>query len=192
MKSGSGQPAKPGPTVDILVNCPLWRNERGIRTMLRHAIAEAGLATANEGELAIVLSDDEAVRDLNRHWRRKDNPTNVLSFPAVCRLGGPSTRRHGALKKGNRTPRAVVPDVPDGHRCLGDIVIAYETAAREAKAEHKPFRHHVAHLAVHGFLHVVGYEHHADKEAATMESLEIAVLASIGIPNPYVARIPNG
>ena len=189
MKSGSGQPAEPGATVDILVSCLLWRNERGIRTVLRHAIAEAGAATASEGDLAIVLSDEEAVRALNRDWRRKDQPTNVLSFPAVRRSGGPSTKRHGASKNGNRTPSAVV---PDGHCCLGDIVIAYETAAREAKAEHKPLRYHVAHLAVHGFLHLVGYDHQDDKEAATMESLEIAVLARIGIPNPYVARVPNG
>jgi probable rRNA maturation factor len=189
MKPGSGQPAKPGPTVDILVNCPLWRNERGLRTVLRHAIAEAGLATRSQGDLAIVLSDDETVRALNRDWRRKDQPTNVLSFPAVRRSGGLSAKGHGASKHGNRTPRAVV---PDSHRCLGDIVIAYETAAREAKAEHKALRHHVAHLAVHGFLHLVGYDHHADKGAAIMESLEIAVLASIGIPNPYVARVPNG
>jgi len=189
MKPGSGQPAKPGATVDILVNCPRWRSERGIRTMLRDAIAEAGLATANEGDLAIVLSDDEAVRALNRDWRRKDQPTNVLSFPAARRSGGLGAKRYGALKKGNRTRRAVV---PDGPHCLGDIVIAYETAAREAKAEHKPLRHHVAHLAVHGFLHLVGYDHHADKEAEAMEGLEIAVLARIGIPNPYVARVPNG
>ena len=189
MKSGSGQPAKPGPTVDILVNCPLWRSERGIRTVLRHAITEAGSATASDGELAIVLSDDEAVRALNRHWRRKDQPTNVLSFPAVRRPGGLGAKRCGESKKRNRTRRAVV---PDGPHCLGDIVIAYETAAREAKAEHKPLRHHVAHLAVHGFLHLVGYDHRADQEAAAMEGLEIAVLARIGIPNPYVARVPNG
>ena len=72
-----------------------------------------------------------------------------------------------------------------------DIVIAYETAAREAKAEYKPLRHHVAHLAVHGFLHLVGYDHHADKEAAAMEALETAVLARIGVPNPYIARVPT-
>jgi probable rRNA maturation factor len=188
MKPGSGQPAKPGATVEILVNSPLWRNARGIRTVLRHAIAEAGSATANEGDLAIVLSDDEAIRLLNRHWRRKDRPTNVLSFPAARRSGGPSKTRQGASRNRNRTPRAV----PDGHCCLGDIVIAYETAAREAKAEHKSLRHHVAHLAIHGFLHLVGYDHQDDKGAATMESLEIAVLARIGIPDPYVARVPNG
>jgi len=189
MKSGSGQPAKSGPTVEILVNCPLWRNERGIRTVLRHAIAEAGLATANEGDLAIVLSDDETVRALNRDWRRKNEPTNVLSFPAGRQPGPPSKKGLKASRKANRAPHAVV---PDGHCCLGDIVIAYETAAREARAEHKPLRHHVAHLAVHGFLHLVGYDHHADREAAIMESLEIAVLASIGIPNPYVARRRSG
>ena len=103
MKPGSGQPAKPGATVDILVNCPLWRSERGIRTMLRHAIAEAGLATANGGELAIVLSNDAAVRALNRDWRRKDQPTNVLSFPAARRFRRPSP---WPVPRGRRGPAA--------------------------------------------------------------------------------------
>jgi probable rRNA maturation factor len=170
MKPGSRQPTEAGPAIDILVKCPLWKNERGIRTVLRRAIAEAASVTASEGELAIVLSDDAAIRALNRDWRRKDQPTNVLSFPAA-----------------RQSPHAVGCDRP---HCLGDIVIAYETAAREAKAEHKPLRHHVAHLAVHGFLHLVGYDHHAEKEAAAMEALETAVLARIGVPSPYIARVP--
>ena len=70
-------------------------------------------------------------------------------------------------------------------------MIAYQTAAREAEAEHKPLRHHVAHLAVHGFLHLVGYDHEANAQAVAMEALEIAVLARVGVPNPYVAHAPK-
>jgi hypothetical protein len=67
-------------------------------------------------------------------------------------------------------------------------VIAYETTEREARAEHKPFAHHLAHLAVHGFLHLVGYDHEADDEANAMEGLETAILAGLDVPDPYVAR----
>jgi probable rRNA maturation factor len=71
---------------------------------------------------------------------------------------------------------------------LGDIVIAFETTEREARAEHKPFAHHLAHLAVHGFLHLAGYDHATDDEAAAMEKLETAILARLDVPNPYIAR----
>jgi probable rRNA maturation factor len=168
-------PATDSPSIDIVVQSPLWNAERGIKAVLRRAVAEAATsakAAAKNGELAIVLTDDAAIRALNRHWRRQDKPTNVLSFPATASdhaLAG-SSRRNGAP------------------RHLGDIVIAYQTTAREAKAEHKPFRHHLAHLAVHGFLHLLGYDHEADAEAQAMEGLEIAVLARIRVPNPYVAR----
>jgi probable rRNA maturation factor len=111
------------------------------------------------------------MRALNRQWRRKDAPTNVLTFPA------PQPRAGGAGGAGGGAPRF-----------MGDIVIAYETATRETKAEGKPLRHHLAHLAVHGFLHLAGYDHKADDEAETMESLEIAVLKRLKVPNPYIAR----
>jgi probable rRNA maturation factor len=71
---------------------------------------------------------------------------------------------------------------------LGDIVIAYETTEREARAEHKPFAHHLAHLAVHGFLHLAGYDHAAEDEADAMETLEAAILARLDVPDPYNAR----
>ena len=74
---------------------------------------------------------------------------------------------------------------------LGDIVIAYETTAREAEAEHKPFAHHLAHLAVHGFLHLVGYDHEIDQEADAMESLEAEILSRLGVPNPYETRVTS-
>jgi probable rRNA maturation factor len=110
-------------------------------------------------ELAVVLTDDSAIRLLNRAWRGVDAPTNVLSFP---------TKRAG-----NDPP------------LIGDIVLAYETIAGEARAEHKPFAHHVAHLAVHGFLHLLGYDHVRDEDAELMEQVELDVLRRLAIPDPY-------
>src|SRR5882724_1294740 len=156
------------PAIDIVVQAPLWATQRGAKATVRRAILEAAIATSTSaGELAIVLTDDSAIRSLNRDWRSKDKPTNVLSFPA--RRNGRETPHH-----------------------LGDIVIAYQTTTREAEAERKPFLHHLAHLAVHGFLHLIGYDHEADEEAEAMEGLEIAVLARIRVPNPYIARDPRG
>jgi probable rRNA maturation factor len=155
------------PSIDIIVESPLWQKERGARTALRQAIAAAAAAVPERtGELSVMLTDDAAIRTLNRTWRGKDEATNVLSFPAQSPRGAP--------------------------RLLGDIVIAYETAAREALAEGKPFRHHLAHLAVHGYLHLAGYDHESDAEAEAMESLEIAVLARLKVPNPYIARDAKG
>jgi probable rRNA maturation factor len=152
---------------------PLWKAHRGLKTVLRRAVAEAAASAATTGgELAIVLTDDSAIRALNRQWRGKDAPTNVLSFPVQG--GFPAA---GPAGKGRGAP------------CLlGDIVIAYETTAREARAAHLRFGHHLAHLAVHGFLHLVGHDHETDTEAEAMEALEIAVLARLDVPNPYVTR----
>jgi probable rRNA maturation factor len=160
------------PAIDILVESPLWKAQRGVKAVLERAIgAAAAMAATSGGELAIVLTDDSAIRALNRDWRGKDQPTNVLSFPANAPA---RTRRADAHQA--------------GPRLLGDIVIAYETMAREALAEQRPFRHHLAHLAVHGFLHLLGHDHAADAEADAMEALEIAVLARLDVPNPYRIR----
>jgi probable rRNA maturation factor len=160
------------PVLDIVVESPLWTAQRGIKPVLRRAIAAAAATVSTtDGELAIVLTDDSAIRALNRQWRGKDEPTNVLSFPASSLPAFP--------------PAGVGKKAP---RLFGDIVIAYETAMREAKAEGKPFRHHLAHLAVHGFLHLSGYDHEGDDEADIMENLEIAVLKRLKVPNPYIAR----
>ena len=154
------------PAVDIVVASPLWTSKRSVKALLRRAIGEAALLTpAAVGELAIVLTDDLAIRALNRDWRSKDATTNVLSFPA----------------KDPRHARGTT-------HLLGDIVIAYETTEREARAEQKPFAHHLAHLAVHGFLHLAGYDHATDDEAAAMEKLETAILARLDVPDPYIAR----
>ena len=145
------------PAVDIVVASPLWTTKGSVKALLRRAIGQAALLTSTAvGELAIVLTDDAAIRALNRDW---------LSFRTTQ-----ATRAHG-------TPRL-----------LGDIVIAYETTEREARAENKPFAHHAAHLAVHGFLHLAGYDHAAEDEADAMERLETAILARLDVPNPYVTR----
>jgi probable rRNA maturation factor len=168
------------PAVEIVVASPLWRARRGCRPLLRRAIAAASRMTpAIAGDLAIVLTDDTAIRTLNRVWRRRDAPTNVLSFPAAD--GFLATLPASDLGTGSR--RRAAPTRP-----LGDIVIAYETTAREARAGHKHFAHHLAHLAVHGFLHLAGYDHGSEHEADVMEGLEIAILARLSVPDPYGGR----
>jgi probable rRNA maturation factor len=154
------------PSVEIVIESALWKSRHDAEALLRRAIvAAASAVSATEGELAVVLTDDTAIRALNRNWRRKDSATNVLSFPA--------SDAHNAR---------------GAPRLLGDIVIAYETTEREARAERKPFAHHLAHLAVHGFLHLAGYDHAADDDAEAMERLETAILARLHVPDPYRAR----
>jgi len=145
---------------------------------------EGRLYWLSEGS-AVVLTDDKAIRTLNRDWRRKDAATNVLSFPAQDPVKNPTkkpTRKPGKTRSRKARAARGTP------RLLGDIVIAYETTEREARAERKPFAHHLAHLAVHGFLHLVGYDHAADDEADAMEGLETAILARLDVPDPYIAR----
>ena len=150
-------------TADILVTAPCWAAEPDAEVLVQRAIEAAARQTSADGaEVAIVLTDDSGIRSLNRDWRGIDKPTNVLSFPAA------KTPARG------REPRM-----------LGDIAIAYETTRREAESENKPFAHHLSHLAVHGFLHLVGYDHENDADAETMESLERSILAGLGVPDPY-------
>jgi probable rRNA maturation factor len=148
--------------IDVMVDSRRWKEPQKARSIVRRAVTRAAVATRStrEAELAIVLTDDSAIRALNRDWRGIDKATNVLSFPA---------------KTGSPKPH------------LGDIVLAFETIAREAKSEHKPFAHHVAHLAVHGFLHLVGYDHERDADALEMEQAERDILRQLKIPDPYAA-----
>jgi probable rRNA maturation factor len=177
-RAPGGRAAAP-PAIDIVVEAPAWSAQRDAKAVLRRAIAAAAAAVPSaDGELSVVLTDDAAIRTLNRTWRGKDAATNVLSFPA--------TDPRSWLPTTGRNKKAAPP------RQLGDIVIAYETTAREAEAAHKPFRHHLAHLAVHGYLHLAGYDHEAEEEAEAMERLEIAVLARLKVPNPYIAREAKG
>ena len=123
------------------------------------AIVETGVALAANAEISVLFCGDGFIRDLNRKWRGIDQPANVLSFPA----GGDV---------------AVAP-------LLGDIVIAFETASREAAEAERPLRDHVAHLLVHGFLHLIGHDHTGAAEAETMEALECAILGRLGIAGPF-------
>ena len=154
------------PHVDIIVEAPAWNALRGVKPALRRAISAAAKPMQlTQSELAIVLTDDAAIREMNRRWRGSDKATNVLSFPA-----------HGLVPPGS------------GPRPLGDVVIAYETMAREAQEQGLPLTHHLTHLAVHGFLHLLGYDHESDTEAETMEQLERDILARLDVPDPYATR----
>src|SRR6202048_3863227 len=128
------------PATEVLVVAECWQTEPDAEAVIHRAIeaaAEFADADVGDAELAVMLTDDPGIRTLNGNWRGIDKPTNVLSFPALQPTG-----RGG-------------PD--DAPRMLGDIAIAYETRRTEAEAEQKPFDHHLSHLAVHGFLHLIGY-----------------------------------
>lgn len=119
-------------------------------------------------EVAVRLTDDTEVQTLNRDFRGKDKPTNVLSFPQVQQ----------DLLEG-------LANSDDGEILLGDIVLARETCAREAAEKGISLEDHATHLMVHGTLHLVGYDHMDDASAAAMEAIEVKALASLGIANPY-------
>jgi probable rRNA maturation factor len=150
--------------VDILVQSPLWQEQPHAEAAVRAGIdAAANFTETDEGEVSVALTDDASIRSLNKQWRKIDKPTNVLSFP------------------GNGKSKLM----------LGDIVLSYETIARECADEGKDFLHHLTHLAVHGFLHLMGYDHETDSEADAMERLETQVLARLNIPDPYETRGPR-
>ncbi|ACL55277.1 rRNA maturation RNase YbeY [Methylobacterium nodulans] len=150
--------------IDVVVEDERWdRAVPDLGGFVRGAV-EAALAVLPPGgpvEVSVVLTDDAAVQELNRTWRGKDKPTNVLSFPA----GHP----HG----GDLRP-------------LGDVVLAYDTMLRESGEQSKPLGHHLAHLLVHGTLHLLGQDHETgEAEAEAMEALEVVALRRLGVPDPY-------
>lgn len=143
------------------------------------ALAERAAAAAGEGEpllanrrlmVSVLFTCDAEVHTLNREWRERDKPTNVLSFPMLERA---------ALD-------ALAADGPPA--MLGDIALAYETCAREAAEKGVSLEAHAAHLVVHGLLHLAGHDHvESDEQAETMEALETRILAKLGIADPYGA-----
>ncbi len=151
-------------TLDIMIEAGDWNRLEDAEALAQKA-AEAALAVTYEAdekfEASVMLTDDAQIRELNRTWRGKDKPTNVLSFPA--------------------------PEQPglDGPRHLGDIALAYETLVRESEEESKELAHHFAHLIIHGVLHLLGYDHEVEAEADIMEALEVKALATLGIADPY-------
>jgi probable rRNA maturation factor len=142
--------------VDVLANAPLWR---GHEDLLTRALAAAAAEEGASGSVSLLLGDDASVASLNAQFRGKSGPTNVLSFPPA-----PGSAEPGFL---------------------GDIALAAETIVEQANFQGKRFEHHAAHLVVHGFLHLLGYDHEQSADAEKMEARERAILQSLGIEDPY-------
>jgi probable rRNA maturation factor len=144
--------------IDAVVEADGWEAAlaESPEALASRVVMAAAAGEAARGAVSVLFADDAAVRILNRTWRGKDAPTNVLSFPA-----------------------------PDGFDALGDIALALETVLAEAQAQGKTPLAHTTHLIAHGFLHLIGYDHAADEDAERMEARERDVLAVLGIANPY-------
>ena len=170
--------------LDVSVACPLWTETLPDAAELSKTAAAAAFRMASldggassKAEASIVLADDDFVRGLNRDYRGRDEPTNVLSFPA------------SAPDDGRAPP---TPQPPGAPRLLGDIVVAYETVIGEAPRQGKTPGDHLSHLVVHGMLHLLGLDHQKPESAEAMERLEIEILAGLDIANPYVDAGGNG
>jgi len=152
-----------------------WDSRRSWPLLARKAaeaaIAESAFPDLIESdravELSVTLTSDEHVRELNAKWRNKDKPTNVLSFPMADELD---------LGRANVSGMELL---------LGDIVLAHGVCEAEAAEKGVPLEQHATHLMVHGTLHLLGYDHHKDSEAADMEAREVRALERLGIANPY-------
>ena len=157
--------------IDLLIEAGHWPNETTLEELVRNAVNAAwttlGLKPA-QSELSVVFTNDASIQALNAEWRGKNKPTNVLSFPAFPVKAG---EQPGPM--------------------LGDIVLAFETVEREAGEEGKPFANHLTHLIVHGFLHLLGYDHENDEEAEVMEGREREILHALAIPDPYAVSDLN-
>lgn len=158
--------------VDTLIEEPLWE-EVGLEPLAVRACAAVldFLELPQSHEISLMGCDDGRITVLNGDFRHKSAPTNVLSWPA----------EELAAEVPGEYPQRPNPTDPE----LGDIAIAFQTCAREAQEQAKPFEHHVTHLIVHGTLHLLGYDHETDPDAALMEGLETRILAKLGIPDPY-------
>ena len=162
--------------LDILVEDPRWAAvdlEALSLKVLQAACADLDLPP-DAVELTLLACDDARIATLNTAFRGKATPTNVLSWPAEERA---------ATKVGAR-PLPPQPD-PDGTLALGDIAISYDTCAAEATAAGRDFADHVTHLILHGTLHLLGYDHIDDQDAALMEGLEVKILGKLGVDDPY-------
>ena len=164
---------KPACTIDVALRCAGWTRLCPAAENLARGAAELALARGTAGlrlawqgtvELGITLANDADQQQLNHDYRGLDAPTNVLAFPV--------------WEPGTRLP-------PGAPVLLGDVVLALETVAQEAAQQKKPLADHLLHLIVHGVLHLLGYDHLTQAEAATMESRERSILAELGVPDPY-------
>lgn len=164
------------PRVTVALRCAAWardlpRVERFAARVVGAVLADRRIGVRRPAEVSVVLADDPFMRRLNRDHRGKDRPTNVLSFPL-----------------GSATSRAANGRVANGAPVLlGDVVLAYRTVRREARAENKSFDRHAAHLLVHGTLHLLGFDHLRAGAARVMEGHEVRILGRLGVPDPYRA-----
>ncbi len=145
--------------IDILREDKRWNilSDETIHTCVDHIFKH--LSQKQSYEISILLADDVKIQQLNKTYRGKDKPTNVLSFPAE----------------------------EDNAGMLGDVILAYDTIQRESAEQNKTFEDHCKHLLVHGILHLLGYDHEEDAEAEEMENTEITILKTLGVKNPYKA-----
>lgn len=155
--------------IDIEIEDAAWTLALPDAGALASAAASATLNLCSEGahctDVTLLLTGDDAIRELNARFRQKDVPTNVLSFPSP--VDSPASRERDVF--------------------LGDVALAYGVCAREAQEQGKSLAHHLQHLVAHGVLHLLGYDHMNDAEAEEMEGLERVVLAGLGIADPYAA-----
>ncbi len=151
------------PIIEIIVDAPAWETIADLEGLgsrvVKACCSASGAKLARGCEVAITFCDDDSIRSLNAEWRKRDAATNVLSFPLPGRL--------------------------EEKLLLGDIVIAHETVAREAAEQGKTFEDHTTHMIIHGFLHLIGYDHETPEEADVMESLERRIAAMLGLSDPY-------
>lgn len=171
------------PAFEILIESVMWKKQKGLTPRLRRAVAAtlahlppALRAFAQQTTWTVLLTTDAAIHKLNRDFRKKDKPTNVLSFP---QFSAETLRR---ILKHNVFEGACLE--------IGDIAVSSRYVFREAKAEGKDPCDHLTHLVIHGLLHLLGYDHETEAEAAKMEKLETRIMASLGLPDPY-AQLPE-
>jgi probable rRNA maturation factor len=157
--------------IEVNAPCPGWARDCADAETLAADAARLALLRGEAPNAVVVditLTDDDEQRALNRTWRGKDAPTNVLAFPLM-----------------SLDPDLDVPVPPGAPLLLGDVVLAFETVRREAAEQNKTLADHLRHLVVHGVLHLLGYDHENAAEAAIMEVREIAILSELGVSNPY-------
>jgi len=165
--------------ITVQLKHPRWKSLlrpycKTVRAACEAALPQLAVGSWQLAEITVVLANDDLIRDLNKTYRGKNKPTNVLAFP-------------GIVQKDPNLPTANC-QLPTGgtSRHLGDLVLALETIEREAKEQGKTFKDHAKHLLVHGTLHLLGYDHMKKREAQEMEALEIKILKKLGVANPYV------
>jgi probable rRNA maturation factor len=163
--------------VDLVCEDDRW-NADSLSALAERAasatLAHLGLSS-DEFEIALLACDDARIAALNAEFRAKPSPTNVLSWPAWDL----------SAEDDGGTPDLPEAGTPDNPESLGDIALAYDTCTREAREQSKTFEAHVTHLIAHSVLHLLGYDHIRDKDAALMEETEVQILAQLGVENPY-------